>query len=575
MFGRSCFGLALLVAASGCMVNVNGKTKTYGLSDLIGSSSESSEDGKKEAKGEGDASGDEADDTPRSSDTKTVAVKASFHPNPIIVSGLAGEAAVNTDKHGVRNGCNGYVGDDPAVVLDMEQESGDIEVSAPGGGVLLAEIGGKYWCDSASSIGQVPRIKADKLPAGKIKIFVGELNKGTKIKFSVRVEDTKRAIDLAWKDKVKPVVLNEDLKQPIIVTQTTPTTKGVKDDRSFRCGKGFTRETPDFAFELKRPLTDLQLDFRSSHASQMDLVILGPIPEDGRNLPSRCIENVPQSFGRMEPGLYVARVSPEENGAAWLYHLVLTSKGTPREPKTLPTKFADNVPFEERVVTGHFPLLTVDDVHDSDATREWLFVNAPKQLFVYPKYDLDDKVARVYGAARRGGYTTSSFHPKAPAEVFPKANEPLLLLSRGQVLAADGSIFNVEMKDLTDKPSGALALPSASRNPHLTWDHALYAHAPEDDKLVAAYEKANKDLDACEDRVWNPAEKQIDAIRARPWWQQSEGQIQQIKDATSAAFDRTCKPDALKQKQLDTWAALMKSRSARRDAALGRVKARF
>lgn len=579
---RAGFGLAVLVVLSGCTVSVNGKTKTYGLSDLMGSSSEKSEEAKSESggSGSGSASGasgkdDDDDAAPRSSDTKNVAVKNGFHPNPIVVDGFAGKATVGTDKHGVRSGCDGYVMEDPAVVLDVESETSDLELSAPGAGVILAESGGKYWCDTPMSIGQVPRIKPTGLPAGKIKLYIGELHSGQNIKFSVRVEDTKRAIDLAWRDKVKPVAITEDLKEPLIVTQSTPATKGMRDDRSFHCGKGYYHDTPDFAFELKRPITDLQLDFRSSHLEQLDVELIGPVPDNGRNLPSRCIENVPQGFGRLEPGLYVLRVGPQENAASWLYHLVLTSKGATRDPKTMPSKFAENVPLAERVVTGHFPILTMDDVHDSDATREWLFMNAPKQLFVYPKYDLDAKVAHVYGAARRGGYTTNSFHPKVGAEAYPKANEPLLLIGRGQVLAADGSLFNVDMKDLADKPSGAAVLPSASRNPHLTWDHALYARAPEDEKAIAAYEKAKKDYDACEDRLWKPAEKQIDAIRARPWWQQSEGQIQQIKDATNAAVDRTCKPDALEQKRLDTWAGLMKSRSARRDASLAKIKARF
>jgi hypothetical protein len=258
---------------------------------------------------------------------------------------------------------------------------------------------------------------------------------------------------------------------------------------------------------------------------------------------------------------------------------VVRGKGTALDPRTAPAKFPELVPLEQRVVTGHFPLLDDDDAHDSDPTREWLFMTAPKQLFVFPKYDLDGKVAKLYATAKRGGYSYSSgkspWHPKAPAEAFPKANEPLLLLASGQALAADGSIFNVEMKDVTDKPSGAVVIPASARNPHLTWDHAVHARGPEDDKVYQAYEKAVKDYDACNDRVWKPAEKQIEAIRARPWWQQSEGQIQQIKDAASASVDRTCKPDALEKKKEDTWMELMKSRSARRDAALGRVKVRI
>jgi hypothetical protein len=560
-------GVACAILLAGCAVNVNGKT--YGFGDLVGGgSSEAAKNEAENSDGEKSSGGGKSakDDDGKKASTETLSstLKPDFHPNPAEFL-VAGQATVSVDKHGTK-GCDGYVADDPSVVLDLSSSMKNVQISAKGAGVLLAEFDGKYVCDSPYSVGTTPKVQLDEWPAGKVKIYVGQYNSNSKFKATVRVEDIKRPIDLPWKNGLKPIQIAENPKEAIVFTSKTPAEKGWKPE--FRCNDGHFHDKPDFAFELTRPLTDIQIDFRSPDLKNIELTIDGPIPDSGRDIPGRCLENVPATMGRMEPGLYVARVGPHENASVMQYSLIITGKDTKRDPKTLPSSFAASVPLEQRGLTGHFPLLDREDIYKSDEVREWLFANAPKQLFVFAKYDLDGAVAKAWGAD--GGDMPKGL----PALAYPKANEPLLVIEGGRVLAADGSIYDVNFKDLADKPSGAVAFPDAARNPQTRWDSARDMKATEDDAVWKSWEKANKDYEACENRINGPANAQIDAIKARPWWQQSQGMIDQINDRADAAIEAQCKPKNLDKKKQDTWLALMNSRTTRRTAQLGRVKGR-
>ena len=55
----------------------------------------------------------------------------------------------------------------------------------------------------------------------------------------------------------------------------------------------------------------------------------------------------------------------------------------------------------------------------------------------------------------------------------------------------------------------------------------------------------------------------------------SERKITQIKAQISRTIDTVCRPDALAKKRLAIWATLIKTRAARRNAALELAKTRF
>lgn len=539
-----CLGL---IAASGCVVTVNGKKHVYGLNG----EEKQPEDGKQGAKGDGKQGGTPSVDelaaavaagatTPAG---QSVTLKPDFAPNPSSLGTFSTRADVNVydQPHGATS-CSGYVGDGPAAIVTFTSAMRETRISAPGARLILAEMPDRKYVCKESYGDDAPSVKLDEWPAGSpIKLYAGG-RKGESYNYELRVEDEKRPLDIAWKDKVKPVELGEVPKDPIIVSEITSSKPGSK---SAHCDSGYFHEVPEMALLLKRPLGDMSIEVRS--AKRIAVQLVGPMTENGRNIPTRCMNDDRASFGRMEAGLYALRIGTEASGQEVLYHIVVRGKDTSRNPVAAPSKFADTIALEESVTSWHFPQLTMSDAEAGDANREALFMAAPKALFVFPKFNMDKSVASIVGASN--GSSDKSKSPPAPE--LPRENEPLLLLDRsGYVMAADGSFFRVNMKDLQADPGGAISVPAAPRNTGLTFERALAGKGPEDAKAVAAYEKAEKAVDTCHDR-------QNSSV---------EGGFEGACTGLEKAAERS--KDALEKE-------LAKNRIARRSASLGKIKTRL
>ncbi|MEZ4300455.1 MAG: hypothetical protein R3B70_36255 [Polyangiaceae bacterium] len=528
---RFVIGIATLIAA-GCTVKVNGQVRKFGLGGEEKTEEKKTGDGTEG----GDANNPDALTSELLGGTtpagQTVTLGADFTPNPTLVGtfSTSGDVSVSGKPHGVSR-CSGYVGEQATAVLKLTAAMKNTRISAPGAKLILAEFGdGKYTCDDAYS--GTPSVMLDEWPAGDVTIFVGG-SKGKTYSYELRVEDEKRPIDITWKDKVKPVELAEVPKDPIVMSQMTTATAGKKGGR---CGSSFYREVPDVVFSLKRPLGDMSIEVRS--AKPVDIELVGPLTEDGRKLPTNCGRDGRVGFGRMEAGIYGLRIGTAESAAEVLYHVVVRGKDTTRNPTQPPSKFPDSIALEESVVMWHYPQLLESDMETSEPNREAVFLSAPKELFVFPKFNMDKSVATAVTGSRSS--------KEAPE--YPKENEPLLLISKsGIVMGIDGAMFRVNMKDLQADPSGAVQFPAAARNTELSFDAALKARGKEDDAAYKAWQAAGKAEDSCYDR-------------ARGSW---EGTPESICRAFSTATDK--KKEALEKQ-------MAKSRAARRAASFGKIK---
>lgn len=537
-----------VVATCGCVVKVNGQVRKFGLDgEEKVSAEEAAKMGGVPAKTEEDGKAASPDElaaelakgtTPAG---QRVSLKPDFSPNPSVLGTFSSKAEVNVhdQPHGA-NSCSGYVGTEPAAVLEFTSAMKNTRISAPGALILLAEFGDrKYICKEGGEGSGPPTATLDpEWPATPIKLFVGG-RKGETYNYELRVEDANRPLDILWKSKVKTQEIAEVPKEPIVITDTTASTAGVKG----RCGQSFFRDMPDIAFVLKRPLGDMSVEVRS--AQPIDVQIVGPLNETGRNIPTNCLNDDRFSWNRMEAGMYGLRIGTKDSGAQVLYHIVVRNKDSARNPTLPPTKFVDAATVDESVVTYHYPQLGEGDLTTSDANREAVFLSAPKPLFVFPKFNMDKSVAEVIGGGRLSG------DKNAPAPEYPKENEPLLLLNRnGYVMAADGSLFRVNMKDLQADPGGAIAIPAAPRNLTLSFDEAVRRKGPEDKKAFDAWEKAGKDVDACD-------------ARARSSF---EGTFESMCSGLQKAEEK--KQEALEKE-------LLKNRTARRTASLAKIKPRL
>lgn len=480
---RFVIGFATLVAA-GCTVKVNGEVHKFGVSG---------EDDKKAGDGQSSSGGAANPDdlaaelaggaTPAG---QSFTLKPDFTPNPTVLGTFStmGEVGINGKPHGVSR-CSGYVGAGATAVINLTSPRKKTRFSAPGAGLILVEFGdGKYACDSG---GSAPGVMLDEWPAGALTVFVGG-RKDESYSYELRVEDEDRPLDIPWKNTVKATEIAELPKDPIVITQTTAKETGHKGTR---CGDSFFRETPDVVISLKRPLGDMSIDVRSAKA--IDVQLVGPLNDTGRKLPIHCGSDGRIGIQRMEPGLYGLRIGTAASGDEVLHHVVIRGKDTTRNPALPPSKFPDAIALEESVVTWHYPQLTLSDMEANEAVREAVFLSAPKAMFVFPKFNMDKSVAEAVGYSRDS---------KAPAPEYPKENEPLLLLARnGLVVATDGSVFRVSMKDLQADPGGAVVLPAAPRNKEISFDEALRFKGPEDAGAVAAWNRAEGAIDDCSDRT--------------------------------------------------------------------------
>src|SRR5262249_22690004 len=151
-----------------------------------------------------------------------------------------------------------------------------------------------------------------------------------------------------------------------------------------------------------------------------------------------------------------------------------------------------------------------------------------------------------------------------PPVELPKAGEPVLLVG-GHVLTTDGLVFKVAWNRIADAPHGALALPSAPRNPHATLTQSIRLAGPEDKTVAGRYATASKTYDACRLKIESPVVDQLAAFG--PEDDQTPAQkrkVAAIQAQVRAKEEATCKPKALDKLADTTHVALIKTRTARR-----------
>ena len=507
--------------------------------------------------------------------TETLALEAGF-ANPLVLEDLRSEGVNSMAKHGV-NTCQGYLPAEPSAVLELAEAANDVVVTAPGAQSLLVQLAdGTFFCNTPTTTNTIPRVHAQGFPAGPLKIYAGSFHQGKRVEYSLFFDEKSRPLSLPWRDTAEPLTIGSKMPEPIVRTLAAkPSNQPMPrcGDLSFIYG----RTTPDLVFRVERPLEDMYIDTRSSNAATIG--IYGPIPEDGRDPELKCGR---WKKSRMEPGLYAAYVAPDRSETETLHQIVFSHHETPLDPMTLPEAFDDDVPFEQRVVGWHFPLLgfnhlvdQTDSKRDNDAIRAWALENAPKSLFVFPTLDLDDATAQLYRHQQTDGWHGDSGEP-----VFPRANEPLLVVKQQDqgwvvVMATDGSLYRTQSKRLAAEPSGAVVLPEKARNPHMTFSRAVNGRAPEDKKVYRAYDKASRAFESCAAPIDRRADRKIQAIREKPRHQQSNARIDRIGADARADIERKCGGQKLDAKSGALWLALMDSRMKRRDAHLARVRTRL
>lgn len=566
---------ALVLLATGCgMLRVNIKTNSSGGSG-------GSESGGQAA---GSADGSNAF---TGADSRTVKVKLDNKgaPNPKLTK-MTVLATMNPKKAGYECGFGDYVSAAPNALVTIAPGAENVVIKPRSSvdGILLSRDG-KFFCATDGK-----SLKPNGLTAGTYELRV--LLDSTKAKKSVPgkgYQPTERDVVLSFGDptrgpvydkSVKHVALEEAPQRPLFVTGKTPKGEG------FRYGDSRCRATygpmPHAVFSSERPVGNIKF-LRLWSPKPVELR-MQKLPKDEGAAPKSegwCSDDWPSiaSAGNLDGRVAIHIGNRGEGGGGRDFGYVVLSNDTVVDPyEVSPVPLPDKLDIADRQLTYHFPFISDffwqrpkhkftekspwRNGSETDKARQRLFMEAPKQLFVTPKYDLDKNSTRSKGGD------------------FPKKGETLLLYEAKKnskyvtVFRADGSQWMV-LKDAIVHPDGFSVPATTTRKftPKSAWGQS----GPEDEALIENVRDEEKKYKKCFESRTAAADRQIDAINdtSLHWTRYNKRKKKRIWDAAASAARRSCGKAKLEKLKEKTNQDLVAARTQRINERLAQIAERL
>lgn len=508
-----------------------------------------------------------------------------FAPNPTVVRNInPGKKTMSYRKLGAdsRNGCSGYTTAAPMLTFNLTKPmKSNLVLRAYGGDldtVIVFFPGRKYVCKTSRVIGPI-EVRMREWPAGEIKVWLTGRIRTRAYKYNIELEDTSRGE--SFDKNIKTRTISKNPAKPIMISGRVKSDLGPPSYKLRKaawrdCRKARWSRQPDFFLEIDRPLKNM--DFRLLFPTAKVRVRMVKLPEKGkrpRNIFGACKNDGRLHYKTMDDGKYAVYVGGVAGAQGQPYNLVITGKDTVVDRLALAPRIPAKPAMWARSVWFHFPFLTRDDWrggHQRDLLEHGLFMKAPKQLFAYIKFDMDEASAQ----SQFGAYSS-----KKKSIRYPKANEPVLVLNGGgnrpkvRVMTADGDTYLIKEKHLLDAPRGKVVLPKRVRHTDQNASTALTYAAPADKKYTKRHYALSKRVNDCMDRRWRPYQRQIDALRRGPWSKHRAMRIASVKRRGNNAVDRACKPQRIYKSKERLRKILIKTRTKRRNKALAQVRKRF
>lgn len=511
--------------------------------------------------------------------------------NPVTLNGTTPEIVRSASKLvGLGTNCIGHISQEPVAVVEIPKgSSGDILITANNLYLLLVvSESGQFWCSNSG------RVRPGNWPGGKARIFVGPRprtgSSPKHYKFSLAVQDLSRPLNLGWKD-VPNTVLDGVPDKHVILSDVI---KSYRDDYGFKlhnCG-GRTASMPSRMIEIRRPITDLSIMVTGSD-KKTSAALVGPFSKDMRKFGSRCFRGKAKiTAGReLKPGRY-ALIGAHKDGKKHASFSVIIAGAKEKHDPMFFAPVPKNLTLEQRVLTSFLPFWSKQEDmkinrfrHSVSAAQlvQELFLKAPKELFVFAKYDLDGGLLQLEGGLRKG-----------VTPEFPKKGEPLLIYADNprRIFAADGSTFTVRTREqvFDPRPTGGVTLPDEARNTEYNFS---LEHTPSDSqsmlnqavppnrrdpayKPFISYIRVIKAHDACVKRVWRPVAGRVAGLRnARRRTAADEQQLIRLEETYGRRERKVCKPARLNKARQAYYNAMVKVKKAPRDKALKDVSKRL
>ena len=528
-------------------------------------------------------------------DAKTVKVKVSKgSPNPQLGK-MTVLATLNPKKAGFECGFGDYVSTAPNALITVEPGAENLMIRARSNvaGIMLSQDK-QFFCatdDKLRSISDRVSLKPNGLTAGTYELRV--LLSSTMAKKSVPGKGYQpQEVDVVlsfgdpsrgqtYDDSVKQISLAEAPQSPLFITGKTPGGEGFRYGDS-RCRASYG-PMPYAIFESDRPLGNIR--FRSLWAAKPFELRMQELPKGDGPAKSEgwCSDSHPRSTGlRNMEGRVAIHLGNLGEGGARPFGFVVLSADTVVDPfKLSPVPLPGKLDIPDRQLRHHFPFIEEfvnqgrnvrvalkfsekpsRQGSEIDQLRQRLFMEAPKQLFVTPRYDLDKNSTRGTDGD------------------FPKKGETLLIYEASQrsqhftTFRADGSRWLVLATALVHPDSFSVP-PKTTRK--FEEKHARGNAGPEDAPLLDKAKAASEKYDKCFDGATAAADRQIEAINNTRlhWTTYNKRRKDRIWDAAAAAAEQRCGKTKLKALQEQTDKDLVAARTQRINDRLSEIAARL
>lgn len=490
-------------------------------------------------------------------------------PNPVGVEGITTRAERYIPRHfsDLDGSCEGFAARQPAMTVDTSQGLSAAQVALSGEAEILLIEGPKgTTCLSGE---EAARVDIQDWPAGRYRFYAGTKDRYARFTYDFVFEDLNAPMTLPWMtdDSLLHLEglgrLDEPLHHSMALEQSWASAAAAVRPTSECLSEGF--ETDYLPRARLTVDEDATIGIAALAPAPMELLLVGPVSDDGRTLPVSCVSARADDL-EVEPGEYFLFFALQDGPIPPSVNLLVHDESAEFERTFLATEPSAGLDLDARAIVQNYPFLSPNQLWYTDRLRAEIFTQAPSELFVALGDDAEE--ARIFIATdRQSGHR----YRGVDEGQFPRAGELGLLVDmaddRGHFLSADGLIFSVPTRLLVPAEEvDALTLPDTPRTEPLELEEALSLVSRDDRKVVNQFQAAHEEYDQCVDAVFAEIEDELKAFDDDP--DATQAQIDELVDQTEQQARQECDFEALTEVDDEIRHQLQEARTERRHAVL-------
>jgi hypothetical protein len=503
-------------------------------------------------------------------------LKAGFRPNPMIVDAVPFPPTGNTGRdYSFYNCYIGVTSKEPAFTFSVEGETQHIRVLAGHAWPIIQNAAGKYWCGGKYQ--DLDKVEANLEPGRYSVWFVtnGPNEHPRSSTVSLVVDDLKRPIQ--FPDGGRTIAVPAHPTQPIVIEGDVTSQPEV--DRGW-CGAGRFGREPDFFLHAAQPIAEVQIELAWAPKRELLRVLR---PDEARR-PNCPVRDEPYMRFNLFEGVYAVWVGDAKSAPGTHYRVAVTTKDMKLDPMTTFSRPIAGMTLAQRELARHYwRLHRFKSPHGSktaghDPLIERLFLEAPRELFVFTRVDLSAKQVTYESALDQWNAERERDSLPLLAPAPPRAGEPLLVMSaKGDFLTADGETVAIDPRLVSlDPPSGGPVVPRAPRLTEAPYKAAEELAESDEPKQRAAFTALAQKTQDCYTRYMDQHNKSGDARQFEVVTHHG-GSVttENLADRYDRLASAACHVDRLDKERPKITALMASARTKRRTAQLAKIDQRL